>query len=57
MDEVEATRKALAGNPQVRVFLYAGVQHGFTSKGRPAHNLVADTASRNAALTMLSALS
>lgn len=56
-DEVEATRKALAGNPQARVFLYEGVQHGFTSKGRPAHNLVADTASRHAALALLSALS
>jgi carboxymethylenebutenolidase len=56
-DEVEATRKALFGNPIARVFVYAGVQHGFTSKGRPQHDLVADTASRHAALGMLSALS
>jgi carboxymethylenebutenolidase len=57
MDEVDATRKALAGNPVARVFVYDGVQHGFTSKGRPAHHLVADTASRHAALGLLSALS
>ncbi len=57
MPEIEATRKALAGNPKARVFLYEGVQHGFTSKGRPSHHLVADTASRHAALALLSALS
>lgn len=55
--EIAATRKALAGNPLARVFVYEGVQHGFTSKGRPAHHLVADTASRHAALGLLSALS
>jgi carboxymethylenebutenolidase len=57
MPEIDATRTALAGNPQARVFLYGGVQHGFTSKGRPSHHLVADTASRHAALGLLSALS
>lgn len=57
MPEIEATRKALAGNPRARVFVYEGAPHGFTGKGRDSYHLVADTASRHAALALLSALS
>jgi carboxymethylenebutenolidase len=57
MPEVEATRTALAGNPVARVFVYDGAPHGFTGKGRESYHLVADTASRHAALGLLSTLS
>ena len=57
MSEIQATRDAFIGNPQARVFIYDGAPHGFTGKGRDSYHLVADTASRHAALSLLSALS
>ena len=56
MDEVERTKQALAGNPRVSVHVYAGAAHGFTGKGRPAYHEIADTRSREGALTLLRSL-
>ena len=49
MSEVEATRKALEGNPLAEVHVYPGCVHGFTGKGRPSFDAAADAASTAAA--------
>lgn len=57
MDEVEDTRKALAGNRLAEVHVYPGVVHGFTGKGRPAYDRNADQSSTAAAERMIRSLS
>ncbi len=56
MEEVERTKKALAGNPQASVHVYGGAVHGFTGKGRPSFHEAADTGSRAGALKLLRSL-
>lgn len=56
MEEIERTKKALAGNPQASVHIYAGAEHGFTGKGRPAFHEIADSQSRAGALQLLNSL-
>jgi carboxymethylenebutenolidase len=56
MEEVERTKQALAGNSQAQIFVYPGAAHGFTGKGRPSYQEVADVGSRHAALALLGLL-
>lgn len=56
MSEVEATRKALAGNPLAEVHVYPGCVHGFTGKGRPAYDANADQASTEAAARLIASI-
>ncbi|MGY9006721.1 MAG: dienelactone hydrolase family protein [Alphaproteobacteria bacterium] len=56
MEEVNATRAALAGNSAVEINVYPGCAHGFTGRGRPAYDAHADTTSTNAALALLEAM-
>jgi carboxymethylenebutenolidase len=56
MEEVERTRASLAGHPAARFFVYPGVGHGFTDRGRACHHEPSDAASFAAALTLLRSL-
>jgi carboxymethylenebutenolidase len=56
MEEVEATRAALAGNSLAEVHVYPGCAHGFTGKGRPAYDAEADAASTRAAEVLVAAM-
>jgi carboxymethylenebutenolidase len=56
MTEVEATRAALAGNALAEIFVYPGCVHGFTGRGRPAYDALADGASSAAAEKMIRSL-
>jgi carboxymethylenebutenolidase len=56
MDEVEATIKALSGNPLAKVRVYPGCEHGFTGKGRPAYDAAADAESTAAAEKIIRAI-
>lgn len=57
IDEVEATKKALAGNPNVEICVYPGCVHGFTGKGRPAYDENADRSSTEAAAELIASIS
>ena len=56
MTEVEATRAALAGNRLAEIFVYPGCVHGFTGRGRPSFDALADGASSAAAEKMIRSL-
>jgi carboxymethylenebutenolidase len=56
MNEVEATIKALAGNPLAEVRVYPDCEHGFTGKGRPAYDATADAESTAAAEKIIRAI-
>lgn len=56
MAEVEATIKALDGNPLAEVVVYPGLEHGFTGRGRPAYDADADANSTAAAARIVAEL-
>jgi carboxymethylenebutenolidase len=53
MDVVEAVQAALKPNPRAESFVYPGVAHGFTMKGRPAYDAGASELSFERALRVL----
>lgn len=53
MDVVEAVQAALKPNPHAESYVYPGVAHGFTMKGRPAYDAAVADLSFERALTVL----
>jgi carboxymethylenebutenolidase len=55
-DIVEAVRAALAPNPRAESYVYPGIGHGFTQKGRPAYDEAVADLSFERAVRMLESL-
>lgn len=55
-DVIEAVRAALKTNPHAESYVYPGVLHGFTQKGRPAYDEAASELSFERAVRVLDGL-
>jgi carboxymethylenebutenolidase len=56
MDVVEAVQAALKPNPRAETYVYPGIAHGYTMKGRPAYDEAAAELSFERALHVLDGL-
>jgi carboxymethylenebutenolidase len=56
MDIVNQVQDALKGNPRAETYVYPGIQHGYTAKGRPAYDEAASELAFERALRVLDTL-
>jgi dienelactone hydrolase len=53
---IDAVRDALKGNPRAESYVYPGIVHGFTQKGRPSYDEAASELSFERAVNVLETL-
>ncbi|HEY4136244.1 MAG TPA: dienelactone hydrolase family protein [Alphaproteobacteria bacterium] len=56
LEETERVRAALAGKPDIGIFIYPQTGHGFTGRDRPSYRPLADGMSRAGALALMGSL-